>query len=100
MPYIARKPANFDRAYSIGEIIPDAVVDPRRAESLIAIGRIAAAPEAAEAPGEQDAPSEETDQEAAEAVLEDGGVNGPAEDETAAGEPTAANAAKKRGAKK
>lgn len=40
MAYIAVRPSNFDRAYAIGELIPDNVVDPSTAESLIAMGRI------------------------------------------------------------
>ena len=40
MPYIAKRPCRFNRPYSIGETIPDEVVDPARAEGLIAMGRI------------------------------------------------------------
>ena len=40
MPYIALRPCRFDRPYFIGETIPDEVVDPARAEGLIAMGRI------------------------------------------------------------
>ena len=40
MPYIALRPCRFNRPYSIGETIPDEVVDPARAEGLIAMGRI------------------------------------------------------------
>ena len=50
MAYIAIKPVRFDRRYSIGEIIPDAVVDPARAPKLQEMGLIQAAPkEAADA---------------------------------------------------
>ena len=43
MAYIAAKSVKFDRAYSIGETIPDAVIDPSRVKSLIEMGRIIAA---------------------------------------------------------
>ena len=90
MPYIARKPARFDRPYAIGERIPDGVVDPARAEGLIAMGRIQWVDET-----EPDQPAGEA-QEAAGATESTGGVNAPAEPETAAGEATAAKAAKKK----
>ena len=90
MPYIARKPARFDRPYAIGERIPDGVVDPARAEGLIAMGRIQRVDDA-----EPDQPAGEA-QEAAGATESAGGVNAPAEPETAAGEATAAKAAKKK----
>ena len=51
MAYIATKPVRFDRPYSIGENIPDAVVDPARAPKLQEMGLIQAAPkEAADGP--------------------------------------------------
>ena len=91
MPYIARKPTRFDRPYAIGERIPDGVVDPARAEGLIAMGRIQRVDDA-----EPDQPAGEA-QEAAGATESAGGVNNaPAEPETAAGEATAAKAAKKK----
>ena len=40
MAYKAIKPVRFDRQYSIGETIPDAVVDPARAPNLQAMGMI------------------------------------------------------------
>lgn len=40
MAYKAIKPVRFDRRYSIGETIPDAVVDPARAPNLQAMGMI------------------------------------------------------------
>ncbi len=46
MAYIAAKPVRFDRRYSVGERIPDAVVDPARAPHLQAMGRIHPLPEA------------------------------------------------------
>lgn len=93
MPYIAKKSVRFDRTYSIGETIPDAVVDPRRAESLIGMGRITPAPD-------QEDAAEEAAQEPAVAGQEPEGVNGPGEPENAADDPTEAKAEKKRGAKK
>lgn len=45
MAYIAAKPVRFDRRYSVGETIPDAVVDPARAPYLQAMGRIHPLPE-------------------------------------------------------
>ena len=40
MAYIALKASRFDRKYVIGQLIPDGVVDPRAAASLVAMGRI------------------------------------------------------------
>ena len=61
MAYIAIKPVRFDRRYSIGEIIPDAVVDPARAPHLRAMGLIQPAPDAPAAPpaDEETAPDRE-----------------------------------------
>lgn len=61
MAYIAAKPVRFDRPYSIGEIIPDAVVDPARAPRLRAMGLIQPAPDAPAAPpaDEETAPDHE-----------------------------------------
>lgn len=72
MAYIAKKAVRFDRPYSIGETIPDAVVDHRRAHSLVEMGLIA-----------PDNASEEA-QEPAEAEEATGGADGPAEAENAA----------------
>ena len=40
MAYIAGKPVRFDRNYSVGERIPDSVIDPRAVPRLINMGRI------------------------------------------------------------
>lgn len=40
MAYIANRPVRFDRAYGIGEVIPDAVIDPKMARRLADMGRI------------------------------------------------------------
>lgn len=82
MAYIAKKAVKFDRNYSIGETVPDAVIDPRRASRLVEMGLIAEekAPLKAQEPaGGQEAPLDtrghdteenaaETPQEAAEAT--------------------------------
>lgn len=83
MAYIAIKPVRFDRRYSIGEIIPDAVVDPARAPKLREMGLIQASPE-----------------EAADAA--DGGdeVTTPAEPKEAADGPASAPARRKKAASK
>lgn len=91
MPYSAKQLVRFDREYAIGETIPDAVVDPVRAESLIAMGRITriydAAQEAPLAPQEADVSEVE--------------VNTTEEDENATGEDaeTSSQAKKPRGKK-
>lgn len=87
MAYKAIKPVRFDRRYSIGETIPDAVVDPARAPNLQAMGMIMPVPE-------EEPPK--ADQEPQEAANDDGGVNTPADAENAAGEATAAPAKAKR----
>ena len=83
MAYIAAKPVRFDRPYSIGEIIPDAVVDPARAPKLQEMGLIQAAPE-----------------EAADTAEGEDEVSTPAEPKEAAGGPVAAPAPKKKAAPK
>lgn len=55
MAYIATKPVRFDRPYSIGENIPDAVVDPARAPHLRAMGLIQPEPDAPKAPSAEEA---------------------------------------------
>lgn len=40
MAYIANKPVRFDKDYSIGEIIPDEVIDPEMKKRLISWGKI------------------------------------------------------------
>lgn len=40
MAYIANKPVRFDKDYSIGEIIPDGVIDPKMEKRLIDWGKI------------------------------------------------------------
>ena len=40
MAYIANRPVRFDRVYGVGEIIPDAVIDPKMARRLADMGRI------------------------------------------------------------
>ncbi len=40
MAYIANKPVRFDRTYAIGEVVPDAVIDPKMTRRLIEMGRI------------------------------------------------------------
>ena len=86
MPYIARKTAKFDRDYSIGETIPDAVVDPGRAASLIAMGRLSYIEE-----------PKEGAQKPQEGAQEPGGVNGPDGDENTAGEAVGATEPEKKG---
>ena len=48
--YIAQKPVRFDTNYPIGAAIPGNVVDPKRANWLIASGRIQRAGKATHAP--------------------------------------------------
>ena len=77
MAYKAIKPVRFDRRYSIGETIPDAVVDPARAPNLQAMGMI------------MPMPKEEltkADQRPQKIASDDGGVNTPADAENAADE--------------
>lgn len=83
MAYIAIKPVRFDRRYSIGEIIPDAVVDPARAPKLQEMSLIQAAPE-----------------EAADAAEGEDEVTAPAELKEAADGPVAAPVPKKKAAPK
>lgn len=40
MAYIANKPVRFDKDYSIGEIVPDEVIDPKMKKRLIDWGKI------------------------------------------------------------
>ena len=40
MAYIASRPVRFDRDYTIGERIPDSVIDPKMIRKLIGMGRI------------------------------------------------------------
>ena len=40
MAYIANKPVRFDKDYSIGEIIPDEVIDSKMKKRLISWGKI------------------------------------------------------------
>lgn len=80
MAYIAIKPVRFDRRYSIGEIIPNAVVDPARAPKLQEMGLIQTAPEKAADTAE--------------------GVSTPAEPKEAADGPVAAPAPEKKAAPK
>lgn len=40
MAYIANKPVRFDRNYAVGEVIPDAVIDPKMTRKLVEMGRI------------------------------------------------------------
>ena len=40
MAYIANKPVRFDKDYSIGEIIPDEIIDPKMEKRLISWGKI------------------------------------------------------------
>ena len=40
MAYIANKPVRFDKDYSIGEIIPDDVIDSKMGKKLISWGKI------------------------------------------------------------
>ena len=90
MPYIAKKSVKFDRSYSIGEHIPDAVVDPGRASSLIAMGRIVyIEPENEPENGTAQAPQDGADSA--------GGVNAPEEGKNAAGEPVEAAEQQKKG---
>ena len=86
MAYIAIKPVRFDRRYSIGEIIPDVVVDLARAPKLQEMGLIQPLPEASDGAGYQ------------ETAGDAGGVNTPAAAENATGE--AAEAKKKTTPKK
>ena len=95
MPYIALKPTRFDRAYIIGERIPDSVVDPSRAEGLAAMGLIRAVPE--EQPAEEQ--PQEAPQAAAEAAGDDAGGNTTGPVEEAAETDVSAQAAKKKGKK-
>lgn len=85
MAYIALKASRFDRKYAIGELIPDGVVDPRAAASLVAMGRIV-----------RDVNAVQSKQEPAGEAGAAGGVDTQAETETPAGEPTAAKAARKK----
>jgi hypothetical protein len=39
--FIATKPVRFDRNYAIGEVVPGAVIDPRRVKGLVERGKIA-----------------------------------------------------------
>lgn len=116
MPYIALRPCRFDRPYFIGETIPDEVVDPARAEGLIAMGRIqrtfaqesgesGAELQGADSAPEEPASSDQAPEEPAGQAQEgadsapEGGDTG--EDEKAAEKPTAAKAViKKTSAKK
>ncbi len=40
MAYIANKPVRFDRNYAVGEVIPDAVIEPTMTRKLVEMGRI------------------------------------------------------------
>ena len=96
MPYIAKKKARFDREYRIGEPIPDAAVDPSRARSLIAMGRIEYIEASTEPDGQETEDAvEEGGQEPAGAAGEAGGVNAPGEDENSTGEAVGAAETKK-----
>lgn len=66
MAYIANKPVRFDRAYGIGEVIPDAVIDPKMARRLADMGRILRVeiPRADEDAGEAAAKPQESAQSA------------------------------------
>lgn len=98
MPYIARKPSSFDRKYSIGEIIPDAVVDPARGASLVSMGRLSYI-EQPENPEQEN--GEKPAQEAQEGADKEDGVATPDEPKKAAGEETEGEEpAKKARAKK
>lgn len=90
MPYIAKKSVRFDRTYSIGEHIPDAVVDPGRAASLIAMGRIVYI----EPENEPEKSAAQAPQDGADSA---GGVNAPEDDKNAAGEPVEAAEQQKKG---
>lgn len=90
MAYIAEKPVRFDRSYSIGETIPDTVVDPARAPQLHAMGLIRSVVQETKAsPAKDDIENASAVPEAAEdaPAEEDGGENAAAELETAKDAP-------------
>ena len=102
MAYIAEKPVRFDRSYSIGETIPDTVVDPARASQLRAMGLIRPVVQEIEAsPAKDNIENTSAVPEAAEDVPaeEDGGENAAAGPETAEDAP-AETEEKKKAAKK
>ena len=55
MAYKAIKPVHFAREYSIGEAVPDVVVDPARAPKLQAMGLILPVPDTPKAPPAKEA---------------------------------------------
>ena len=59
MAYIANRPVRFDRNYTIGEKIPDRVIDPKMTTKLISMGRIIRIPEPQ---SEQDTPAKDAEQ--------------------------------------
>mgnify|MGYP003571248488 CR=1 FL=1 len=59
MAYIANRPVRFDRDYRIGEIVPDAVIDPGMTRKLLDMGKIILTDISANIEGEStDTPSE------------------------------------------